>query len=139
MSIFEQFGTDDNLESSGVWKVLSTNDDGSKVSFLIASTGQKNKKYTKALAREVKLNKHLINSGGMSDEEDRAISIRVFAKHCLLDWKNVIGADGKVIKHSEGAAIELLTKLPHLYTLLLGISSDIENFKSQKLEADIKN
>lgn len=139
MSIYEAFGTNEELENKGIELTVSENKDGTPVKFYVARAGKSNKKYQKALETTFKPYRRQIQLGTMSEETATALMTEVFATTILKGWENVRGKDGKDIPFNKDNAVMLLTALPDLYETLSSAASDAANFRDETLAEDAKN
>ncbi len=139
MSLFKQYETDLSAEETGVWAGLGANEDKTEIEILIARSGTANKSYTKAIRKALKPYSRQIEMNLLADELAETIYLKVFAKHCVLGWKNVRDRDGKDIKFSTEAVISILTELPELYAEVTKLSKSALIFKKDSLDVDAKN
>jgi len=136
MNLYAQFGTDRNLEQSGV--IVSYGDEGSP-EFKIARMGGSNKNYKKAVEEVHRKHKHAINSDSLSEEFALKINKEVFVSTILLDWKNVEDKNGNVLELNEKNALKLFHDLPDLYSDLVLQAQNANLFREKEIEAEAKN
>lgn len=102
LDIFAQFATDENAESSGVWREI-----GGGAELLIARLG--NRQYGKLLNKVFEANKKVLDLGDdVADKKSDELMVEVLAKTVLLGWKNV-SFKGEVLEYSVEKAKMLLS------------------------------
>ena len=130
MDIFNEFATNDSLETDGVWVEIGD------AKFLIASSG--NKKFTKKLSRMWDRNKKILErKGDVADELSDKLMVEVLAETILLDWDNVT-YKGKKFPYSVENAKTLLEHKQFRKQ----IASESENsalYKAVQEEEEAKN
>lgn len=131
MDLAKKYGTDKELEKSGVWQ-----DIGDGASILVARMGNAN--YIAEFKRLTAPYKRQIRLGLLSDDIWQKISIECLATSILMDWKGL--ADGtKTIAYSRENAINMLTKYPDFRDDVSALSNEIENFFKEEKAAEAKN
>lgn len=141
MSLFKQFGTNKNLERTGITVRYDDDDAPEGVEspeFTVARAGGSNIAYQKALDREMKPLRRALVANTVSMETLNRLQRKVFIETCLLGWKHVRDAAGKLIEFSKEAAEKLFTELPELYDDLTRQASTVSLFQID-VEADAKN
>lgn len=139
MSLFSQFETDKTKEVEGVAVNYAPNDDGTIPTFYVARIGGGNTKYSAAIKRLSKKYKRQIQLDTLPDEQMTEIAMLAFVEGALRGWENIQDQDGKNIEYTIDNAISLFKTLPDLFNDLISQANDIELFKTQSLEKDIKN
>jgi len=140
MSLYSQFKTNSNRETSGIRVEYPDFDkpNAPVPTFIVARAGGSNLAYNKALERETKPLRRAIATGNIPLAALMAINRKVFVETCLLGWENVTTSDGEPIAFSTDAANVLFTDLPDLYADLEQQSNNVAHFREQ-LEVDAKN
>lgn len=139
MSLYAQFGTDEKKEAEGIWVAFAPNNDKSVPAFLLKRAGRSNTAYTKRLEAVTKPQRRLIDAGLLDAKASEALTLEAWVGTVLVDWRHVQGRDGKVIKFSKDAAIELMKELPELFDELWSTSNKAGLFRPEAPEADAKN
>lgn len=132
MNIWEEFGTDEDLENEGVWLWL---DSEQTVGVKVARYGGHNKRWEKELDK-------VSRNGGRvrrSPAELRELELRAFVRGCVLDWKGITTPDGQPVPFSHDAALNVFRKLPDLTSKVREFASDQAEFKAARLEEESKN
>lgn len=148
MGMFEQFETDNNLESSGVWV------DYGDFKILIARAGGANKKYLSYMELKTKPFRRAIQAGTMPEDRTRDLVYDIFAKTVVLNWQIEDGVDkdgnvkyktgihkkgGGVLEFTPENVITTFKLLPALFTDLQQMADSISLFRKEEMEADAKN
>lgn len=90
---------------------------------------------TKARMRAEKDRRHGPNrAGALSTEDAEAILIEQLANGVIVDWRGVVARDGNAIQFTPEVAREVLTALPDFRFVVLALSNDLTNFKSERRE-----
>lgn len=139
MSIFKQYKTDANAENNGVRVEKGSNEDNSKIVFILARAGKSNTGYKLAFERATKPHKYAIQKGTLDEEISQAIVRDVFCGHVLKGWENVRDENGVDIPFSVENAKKLMVELPDLYEELSATASDNATFLDANREASAKN
>jgi hypothetical protein len=126
------FKTDKSKENDGVW--FEVDADGASV--LVARAG--NKKYAKLLEKITKPHRHALKSRNVSDELVERLMVEAMVGTILLDWKG-LELDGKPLPYSPETAKEMLQEIPDFRRIIEDYSNDINSFKNQDDEEDLKN
>ncbi len=118
------FKTDEKMESEGIWFEVSEG-----VAFRIKRFGGENSPKVKAAyAKYYKPFASQIDKGSISEEKEKAISIRVFVESCIVDWRGV-ELDGAIAPFSTETAFKFLFQLPDLHDVLLKHATESVNFR----------
>jgi len=141
MSLYDRFETDTVAETEGVWFDLpSPNEDGTLPGFKLASMGEGNKEYVKALEAVQRKYRSDIELDILSNEKAKPILLEVFATTILKDWRNIYDKNGESAgSYTPAKGIALMTALPRLYALLSAKASGMDLFRTASVEADAKN
>tara|TARA_B100000700_G_scaffold189815_1_gene209173 strand:- start:41464 stop:41859 length:396 start_codon:yes stop_codon:yes gene_type:complete len=97
--------------------------------FLIARAGNEN--FLTAQERNGK------RTATTAAERQQAL-YRSIAEGILLDWQEVEDAEGKAIPYSVDAAVQVLNDNPDLVTAVLSEANDMENFRREDVDQQIK-
>ncbi len=127
----KEYDIDTKKELEGVWEPL-----GGDAEVLVAAWN--NPKFDKALAEQPRQIRRRMDRGKLSDEEDRKIMVVVVADTILLGWKHLID-DGKDIKYSNKAAIEMLGNYPRFYRDVVAIANDESRYLREDEDGQVKN
>ncbi|PHR58818.1 MAG: hypothetical protein COA47_10455 [Robiginitomaculum sp.] len=130
---YELFGTDTNLEKSGV-----TIDYGS-FKAVIAAAGYGNTEYDKVKAELMQPHRLDIQAGTLPDEIVQQIERELYARTVLLTWFDFTDKDGELLEPTLENKIRVLKEIPRFFTDIIRLSNDIRKFKAEAEEADAKN
>lgn len=148
MSMYEQFETDPNLETAGIWI------DYGDFRVQLARAGGANKKYLSYAEAKTKPFRRAIQAGTMPEERSRALLYDIYAKTVILDWQVADGEDKdgstkwkKGIHKKGGGLLEVTPEnivltfknLPSLFMDLQQSAESIALFRKEEMEADGKN
>lgn len=158
MSLFDSFGTDKNVEKTGI-----TYTPDSQTAITLARAGGANVKYQKMLVAETKPFKRQINTDTMDPEVEKKILRGVYAKTVVLNWETLVDGedddnparlaqgiemwpgyvgdlteDGLVPFTSENV-VKIFTMLPELFTDVMATASNYALFRQQEREDDAGN
>lgn len=139
MSLYAAYKTDAARENLGARIEKGSNDDGSKIVFIVARTGKGNTTYKLASERAFKPHRAAIKGGNLSEETAESILLDLFCGHLLKGWENVRDESGSELPFSVENAKKLMTDLPDLYRELSEASSDVSLFLDSNRETDAKN
>ena len=154
-NLYEMFEMDKDLEREGI-----TVNYGS-VKFLIARAGGRNKAFKTVFGAKTKKYRHQIDNETLSDDAADRIIIESYAEAVILGWWSrvedkdgdpVLNAkgeekwvdtvtlkDGKKVKFSVAACIDLFQDLPDLFANLQQMSQKSSNYRKELDEADEGN
>lgn len=131
MDLGKQFRTDKLKETKGTWIEIQDSE------LLIARNNTR--AYRVALAKALSDNPSAMEASNEKEEAaSDAILAAVVAETVLLGWKNVT-VDGKPVKYTPKKAEKLLAELPDFMDLVRGLSDNIENFRVDQEEKEVKN
>lgn len=140
MSLYSQYATNQDKESTGATIEVGVNDDdNSVISFVVARMGGANKAYQKALEEATRPYRRQIQQGTLSESISEDILKRVFCKTILKGWSNVRDQFNEVLPFNQDTAYKLMTELPELYRELSEQASDIALFRDEQLKEEAKN
>lgn len=141
-SMYKMFGTDENLEKSGVWI------DYGDFRILIARSGGMNKKFVSVAETETKPYRRAIAAGMISEEVLQKVMHKIFAKAVVLDWqvkdgkewkRGIPNKDGSLGEFNQDNIIATFEALPALFKDIQSQADTIAIFQHQELEDDSKN
>lgn len=139
MSLFKKYKMDPVKTEQGIPVEFEVNEDGTVPTIMLARAGAGNKKFTQELERVRKPHQRRIDAGLVSDEEMETFFLKTFAKVAITGWQNVNDEEGKPLPYSYENALNLITELPELYQELVQKSIERDNYRSYRLEEDLKN
>ena len=132
--LYKKFKTDPKIEEKGVWI-----DYGDGVKVKIARAGGANAAFKKAVERHARKYRHQLRTGLMPADKADAVLREVFADTVILDWEGVTDEDGNVLEFTRENVVKVLEDLPDFFQDLQEQASNIELFKAEVLEKDLKN
>lgn len=109
-TFYDQFATDGDAESQGVWL-----DYGSAGRVRVARAGGSNVRFTRRLEAFGKKYKRQIELEILDDSVAEKELIQIYADTVILGWEDVKGRDGKDLPFSKPNVVQLLTDLPELF------------------------
>lgn len=145
MSLSAIYEMDTVKENEGVVIELGEHN-GKPIEIRIARRGGSNKEYKKAVERNTKPVRRLIETGQLSDAQDKKINATIFAESVAKGWSNVPLSDVTGNKADENTLAEftvenvvaLMVRLPEVAAHLYSQSSSADLFALQR-EDDAKN
>lgn len=119
---------------------------GKPIEFCIARRGGSNKQYKKAVERNTKPVRRLIETGQLPDEQDKKINATIFAESVLKGWNNVPLSDvtgnpqdaNQLAEFTVNNVVALMLRLPEAATSLYQQSAAPDLYALQR-EEDQKN
>jgi hypothetical protein len=160
--MFDQFGTDQNLEKDGVWL------DFEEFRIKLAHEGGGNTAFQREIEREAKPVRRMIQTGTLPTKKSEEIYMRVYARVIVKDWnillierdldkkpildengdiqpildengerqwhRGIHAEDGTWIEFNEQNVYETLRKLPALFEMCKEVSSNFANFREREME-----
>lgn len=75
-----------------------------------------------------------IERGKLDPAIAQEITVEAMAKNMLLDWKDVVDAEGKEVEYTEALGVQVLTSQLDLREFIQEFSADIENFRAVEKE-----
>lgn len=146
MSLTSAYQLDSAKENEGVKILMPPNEDGSIPTFIIARTGRSNKRYSKALERNMRPVQAQMRTKTLSNEKADELLMASFVEGALLNWQNVLLSDVTGSNNDKGFAEfsqenakKLLSRLPELYVDLQERANDITLFREGETEEATKN
>jgi hypothetical protein len=131
MDIRKRFGTDRDLEESGVWQNVSDT-----CSILVARMN--NARYNARFQELAGPKREIIRRSLISNEDAEELLLRVMSETILLDWKGVT-EDGKPFPYTRENAYRLLKELPDFRMLVQGFAETADAYKKDEIGASVKN
>lgn len=139
MSLYTQFGTDSNLETSGILLQYGQNSQGKDICIRIARAGGNNKQYQKRMETLIKPYRRQIQNETISNDLMEKLVQQAFAETVVLGWENVEGKDGKSLEFNVDNCIALFKDLPDLFKDIQDQAQRSALFKAEVLETESKN
>lgn len=120
-----------NAQKDGVWATLGES------SFKIAHIG--NLKFQRILNRLQAPHRKEIAKGTLDPGISKKLLSEAMAKGLVLDWKDVVDADGKDVPFDEGICEKCLYNNDEVRDFVQEFSQDMANFKTEELEEERKS
>lgn len=139
MNLYQQFKTNDNLETQGILLEYGTNSQGNPICIRIARAGGANRAFEKLIEAKVKPFRRQIQNDIMETALQEKIILEVYANTIILGWENVEDENGQPLEFSVPACIKLLTDLPDLFRDIQEQSQRASLFRQDLRSADSKN
>ena len=139
MSLYTQFGTDSNLETSGILLQYGQNSQGKDICIRIARAGGNNKQYQKRMETLIKPYRRQIQNETLDNDIADKITKEVYAQTVVLGWENVEDENGEELEFSVANCIKLFTDLPELWSDIQQQDTRASLFRAEILENDSKN
>ena len=146
MGMYQQFGTDKNLEKSGI--VIDYGD----FRVTVARAGSANSKFVRTHEFLTKPVRRLIDQDLLPVDKQQEINRALYAKAVVLNWEvketkgdketwkqGVEAADGSVMPFNEENVIATFENLPDLFFDLQIQANTMKLFLASNREADAKN
>ncbi len=134
MGTYDKFGTDANLEKTGIELDL-----GESGLFVLARAGGANEQFQKRFEALTKPHRRTIQAGVMDNSIAEGILARVYAECVILRWERVTGPDGQPLEFTVDNAMKLLTDLPDLFKVIQETASEASMYRAIEREADSGN
>lgn len=133
-SLYDLYETNLDLEQEGVWVEIAEG-----IELKVAALGNPN--HQEAMERFSKPYKSQMRQKTIAKDIEEDLHMKAIAKAVLVDWKGVTDRKGKEIVYSFENAYKLLTdpSMRRFKSIVLGLSTEAETFKSQEVEEAIKN
>lgn len=119
------------LQDEGVWAEFG----GSK--FKIAHSS--NLLFQRTLNRLQLPHRRQIERGNLDPATGLSILCKSLAKGVLLDWRDVQTSNGTTVDFSEEMAEQALKNNPDLREFVQDFSSDLDNFRSERIKSEGKS
>lgn len=147
MAGIQDYRDDKTAEKEGTWVNLKTETGTLLGRFLIARAGGDNVKFYTILAEITEKTRPVgpvvqqVND--IEDAPDYMARLgenrELYARGCLLDWKDVEGPDGKALKFSEENAVALVNDVSIVFDLVYSTSRDSLQYLVEQVKADAGN
>ena len=137
MSLKTTFGTNQKAEREGAWIEICSNADGSIARIKIARAGRRNKAYTKAMEKETRPYRAILND--LDTKTDDKITNTVLVSAIILDWEHMQVDEGTDLPFTKENALQVLTQFPDLADLINRKAWEAETFRAEQLEDEAKN
>ena len=130
INLYAKYGSDRQKEKTGVPFYI---DKDSNTYINVARWTSRNLEFSKAQA-EVTL-----QMADVDEDQREEARMRVFARHLITGWNNIIDKEGNDLPFSPDNAVMLLEDLPDLTQLLFNFSLDRANYGLDGFETATKN
>lgn len=127
------FKTDESKSNEGVWCPVDPT-----TQIKIARYG--NRLFQRALQREMKPYKQMIDKGALDDDTADLLLVTAMAEGILVDWRGMTHG-GEPLPYTRAAAIELLLdkKFRDFRELVVNLAQDMQLFREEEIEEDAGN
>jgi len=115
MSVYKTFGTDRNIEKTGVWLEYGKNSKDQPIRIRIARAGGANDAYNKRIEAKTRPVRRQIQTETLPPDQLKEIVMQVFAETVVLSWENMEDADGNDLAFTRENVIKVFTDLPDLF------------------------
>lgn len=133
MDLFNEFATDENLETDGRWVPYNT-----KTSFKIARYGNKN--FGRLFSRLYGKNKATIDGKGEAAEAKAdEVMVEVLAKTILVGWQGPVKIQGVDLGEYSVDGAKKALSIKEFRQWVRAQSEDVEKYKAVQEEEDEKN
>lgn len=133
MNLYSMFGTDTELETSGVWLDFG----GPRIR--VARAGGANSRFTALMAEKARQYNPQIKAEVLPENIGRKLMIEVYAEAVILDWEGMSDRDGNSLAFNRSNVIQVMTDLPDLFNLVQEHAAKMANFKRAQLEVEAGN
>lgn len=120
-----------NKQTSGVWAKFGDSE------FLVAHMG--NLKFQRVISRLQAPHRFKIQKGTLDPAVARTILCRAMSEAIILDWRQVINSEGQDVPFSVESCEMALTNNDELRDWVQEFSSDLQNYKSEEDQDDVKS
>ena len=127
-----EFGTDDKLESEGVWIYPVIRNP--KIGFLIRRMGTTNREWSSRASANYRKHKRKIDAGHITDKKLLEDSYRTFCATVLIRWRGLEDKDGAEIPYSVENGVKLFSQYPDLYSRISDEAQEISTFQQEEIE-----
>lgn len=118
------YKVDKEMAKEGVW--FDINED---IGFLVSHYAPENHSLRSAVSKDMKPYIRQIQNETLDPEKELALSVKVFVKGCVKDWKGITDEKtGESIPFTTEAAIDLLTGMPELYRQLEEYARNVKHY-----------
>lgn len=142
---FKQFGTDTELEKTGVWLNFGA------YQIKVARAGGANSRFLQVQEDYFKPHKRAAEAGVLPEDVAKPILIKVYADSVVLAWRQpdpankgeflptIPGPDDEPLPYTRDNVIMLLMAAPDLFFFIKEHAERFQNFKAIERIADAKN
>ena len=158
MNLEKSFGACATAEREGHWfraadvfkNVPGFIDPSDPAEIKLAGVGASNPAFTRQFRKELNrtsaFRKMQQKKRGIDDldaldgiEELGSAGHRAYAESVVLDWRGFTDATGAEIPYSPDYMVSVFGRFPRIFAAIENFVSDIDNFRIESLEEDIKN
>jgi len=127
-----EFGTDEKLESEGVWIYPVIRNP--KIGFLIKRMGTTNREWSSRASVNYRKHKRKIDAGHITDRKLLEDSYRTFCTTVLMNWCGLDDKNGQPIVYTVEKGVELFLRYPDLYSRVSDEAQEISTFQQEEIE-----
>lgn len=131
MDIRKLFGSNKAKESEGAWCAI-----GGGIEVKVKRAGQANKEFAAEQMKMLKPFSKQIAMNTMDMDILRQINAKLFAKHIIVDWRNV-SIDGDNIEFSKERFLEFASEMPDFFGDVFAAATELQNFQDAE-DADLE-
>lgn len=132
-TIYDLFLMDSALETDGVCVCYGES------KLWIARAGGSNHRYRDACVKILGPHRNRIDSGLVSEDEDRRLMAKVYSSSIVRNWENVFDLNGTPIPFTEGNVEKVLVELPDLLNDIRQIAVALSNYRKGAIDTIVKN
>lgn len=129
-NLYEQFGTDTNLEQDGV--VLSFGGP----SFRVRRAGGANRKYKAVFNAKMRPHARALANDSLGEEKSNELLLDIFFDSIMVGWQDVTDREGNELEYNRANFSKLMKDLPDLWGTLREEAGNVKNFQAQTAEED---
>lgn len=145
MSMYSNFGTNEDLEKGGVELDYGT------FRVRIARAGGANKKFAKAMELKSRPHRRALEAGTMNEDVAMEILYEAYAETIIIGWSvpskdkedvwvsAIEGSDGENITFNSENLVATFKALPELFLAIKDSAEQAATFRSDDLEQEAKN
>lgn len=127
----ESYITDKQIEASiGVWLPPFPGDRRIKV----LRAGGSNKRFSRAFQTAIKPHRRAMERGTMDQDVSDAIMRDVYAKHVVVDWKNINDAEGNPAPCTPENVAAFFDAFPEIFSEVIAYAGEMATFSEENLE-----
>ncbi len=131
MDIRKLFGVNKAKESEGAWVPI-----GGGIEVKVKRAGQSNKEFAAEQMKMLKPFSKQIAMNTMDMDVLRQINVNLFAKHIIVDWRNV-SINGETIPFTKEKFIEFANEMPDFFADVFAAATELQNFQDTE-DADLE-
>ena len=137
--LYDTYGTDAELEVSGIWLDYGLNDKKKNIRFRVARAGGANSRFNKMIEVSTRPYRTQIQDDNLPSEISDPIVLEAFASTVILGWEGVTDKKGKDLEFTKENVIKLFTDLPDLWTDVRTQAAKMSNYLAAQTKADLGN